>query len=221
MFSRIGLTGGIGAGKSTIAQHYRSRGAYTLDYDVITRDVLAPGSVGLQAVTQLLGPETQLDDGSMNRHWVAQEVFGRPELLRRLNAIVHPLVFAEAEKRETDWLASHHVTANFGAGKGSGSRYRREGGKRQIVIHEIPLLAETGVAKWFDAIIDVEAPEDVRIERLIAHRHMSRVEAEERVRAQASSTDREAIATYVIHSDQPMDAMFAQADHIYDRLVSD
>lgn len=220
MFSRIGLTGGIGAGKSTIARHYQSRGAYTLDYDAITRDVLAPGSVGLRSVTELLGPEAQLDDGSMNRQWVAQEVFGRPELLRRLNAIVHPMIFAEAEKRETDWLASHDDSANFGAGEGSGSRYSRGGRDRKIVIHEIPLLAETGVAQWFDAIIDVEAPEEVRLQRLITARHMNRAEAQERIQAQASSADREAIATYVINSNQPMDAMIQQADRIYDALIS-
>lgn len=220
MFSRIGLTGGIGAGKSTIARHFQSRGAYTLDYDAITRDVLAPGSVGLQEVTQLLGPEAQLDDGSMNRQWVAQEVFGRPELLRRLNSIVHPFIFAEAEKRETDWLAVHDDAANFGAGEGSGSRYSRRGCQRRIVVHEVPLLVETGVAKWFDAIIDVEAPEEVRISRLVENRHMSRAEAAERIQAQASSADREAIATYVIRSDQPMEQMLAQADRIYDKLIS-
>lgn len=224
MFSRIGLTGGIGAGKSTIARHFASRGAFVIDYDDIARDVVAPGSEGLRFVVDFLGQEAKSPDGSLNRAWVAQEVFGRPKLLKKLNSITHPLIFAEAEKRETDWLdtalGSSGVGANFGGGVGSGSRYREAGTTRQIVIHEVPLLSETGVSSWFDAVIDVEAPEEVRLRRLVQQRGMDESQARERIAAQAGERQRREIADYVIDSDQPLDRMLADADAVFDAIAN-
>jgi dephospho-CoA kinase len=218
MYSRVALTGGIGAGKSTIAHHLEGRGAYVIDYDEVSRDVVVPGSDGLRRLHDLFGDEALNADGTLNRRWLAQEMFHRDDLRDRVNRTLHPLIFAEAEKRETDWLTRHHISANFGAGKGSGSRYWREGGLRAIVLHEISLLAETGTQSWFDAIVDVEAPEDMRIRRLVETRGMSVSDAQERIAAQAGEEERRAIATYVIDSSGTLEETLRQADEIFDLL---
>lgn len=218
MYSRVALTGGIGAGKSTIAHHLAGRGAYVIDYDELSRDVVVPGSDGLRRLHDLFGDECLNPDGTLNRRWLAQEMFDRQDLLERVNHTLHPLIFAEAEKRENDWLSSHHISANFGAGQGSGSRYRREGGLRAIVLHEISLLAETGTQSWFDAVVDVEAPVETRIERLGKYRGIGAAEARARIAAQADEKTRRAIATYVIDSSGTLDDTLRQADEIFDRL---
>lgn len=218
MYLRVALTGGIGAGKSTIARHLADRGAYDIDYDEVSRAVVVPGSDGLRRLHDLFGDECLNPDGTLNRRWLAQEMFDRNDLRERVNHTLHPLIFAEAERRENDWLAKHHISVNFGAGQGSGSRYRREGGLRAIVIHEIPLLIETNTQSWFDAVVDVEAPETVRIERLVKSRGITAAEAKSRIAAQASQAQRLASATYVIDSSGSLEDTFQQADKIYDLL---
>lgn len=218
MYSRVALTGGIGAGKSTVAHHFEERGAAIIDYDAISRDVVVPGSDGLRRLHDLFGDECLNPDGTLNRRWMSQEVFGRDDVRERVEHILHPLIFAEAEKRETDWLAHNHVTASFGHGRGTGARYRREGGLRLLVIHEIPLLSETRTQSWFDAVIDVEAPEKVRLQRLVENRGMRLADAKARIAAQTDEEHRRAIATYVIDSSRSLEDTLAQADRVFDEI---
>ena len=218
MYARVALTGGIGAGKSTIAHQLGQRGAFVIDYDEVNRSIITPGSEGYRRLHDLFGDDCLNDDGTIDRQWLAQEVFERDDLRERVNKTLHPLIFAEAEKRENDWLTKNHISVNFGAGKGSGSRYRREGGLRAIVFHEVPLLVETGTQSWFDAVVDVEAPAQTRIERLMASRGMSKSDAQNRIAAQTTEKQRRAAATYVIDASGTLDETIAQADNVFDLL---
>ena len=218
MFSRVAVTGGIGAGKSTITKHLQQRGAFVIDYDEVSREIVAPGTDGLRRVVDLFGSEALNADGTMNRKWVSHEVFGRPDLRKRYESIIHPLIFADAEKQESDWIASLEGRCELSQGNGRSGHYCKPGSPHRIVIHEIPLLAETGIARWFDTVIDIEAPEEVRIQRLVESRNLNRAEARARIASQASEEQRRQIATYVINSDKPLQEVYDEVDRIYDKL---
>lgn len=191
---RVGLTGGIGSGKSTVAGVLARLGATVIDSDVLAREVVAPGTPGLAAVADLLGSEVLASDGSLDRAAVAAIVFADPDKRRQLEAIVHPLVRRRAAQIEA------------GAPVGG------------VVVHDIPLLVETNQAQSFDAVIVVDIPDAVQVSRLES-RGMSTDEARRRISAQASRDARRAVATYLIDNTGTIDALEDKVADVWRQLT--
>ncbi len=191
---RVGLTGGVASGKSTVSGVLRELGAVVIDADQLARDVVAKGTPGLAAVVEEFGPGVLTGDGELDRPAVGRIVFADEAARKRLEAIVHPLVFEEITRLEAD--------APDGA----------------VVVHDIPLLAESGRADSFDAVVVVDAPAEVQVDRMVEDRGWSREEAESRMAAQASREDRLAIATYVIDTTGTLDELRARVEEIYAEL---
>lgn len=173
----VGLTGGIGSGKSTVAAMLVAKGAFLVDADVLARKVVEPGTIGLRKVVERFGAGVVLSDGSMDRRALAGLVFDDPAALSDLNAIVHPLV-SEAMLQQ---VASH-------------------AGTDDVVILDIPLLVEAGGPARYgvDGVLVVDAPEDVALARLVRERGMTESEAEKRIAAQAPRVDRIREADFLI-----------------------
>jgi dephospho-CoA kinase len=171
---RVGLTGGIGAGKSEVSRRLAAQGAVIIDADAIAREVVEPGTEGLAEVVEAFGPEVLRADGSLDRPRLGDIVFADPAKRGRLNAIIHPKV---AER-----MAELEQAAGAGA----------------IVVHDVPLIAENGRADVYDLVVVVDAPPRSQIERLQRHRDMTRQQAEARMAAQASREQRLAIADIVL-----------------------
>ena len=193
---RVGLTGGIASGKSTVSAILRDLGAVVIDADQLARDVVAAGTAGLAAVVEEFGPGVLTADGELDRPAVADIVFADDAARRRLEAIVHPLVFEEITRLESE--------APEGA----------------VVVHDIPLLAESGRADSFDAVLVVDAPPEVQLDRMVQDRGWSRAEAESRMAAQASPEERRAIATYVIDNSGSREELRRQVEEIYAKLAT-
>ena len=173
---RVGLTGGIASGKSTVSALLRELGAVVIDSDRLARDAVALGTPGLAAVVEAFGPEVLTADGELDRPAVARQVFTDDAARRRLEGIVHPLVHEAARRLEAD--------VPPGA----------------LVVHDVPLLVEVGRAAEFDAVIVVDCPEELQVERIVRDRGWTEEEALGRVRAQASREDRLAVATHVVEN---------------------
>jgi dephospho-CoA kinase len=171
---RVGLTGGVASGKSTVSAILAELGAVVIDADLLAREVVAKGTDGLAEIVEVFGPQVLTDDGELDRPAMGRLVFGDPERRKALEAIIHPRV----RRRGREIEAAAPADA--------------------MVVHDIPLLAETGQAANFDAVIVVDAPVEVQIERMTNLRGLTRDEAESRVAAQATRNQRLAIATYVI-----------------------
>ncbi|WP_030159869.1 dephospho-CoA kinase [Glycomyces sp. NRRL B-16210] len=172
---KVALTGGIGAGKSTVATKLSQLGARVIDADALSREVVAPDTEGLAAVVSRFGPEVLTAEGSLDRARLAQIVFASPPARAELEAIIHPRVRARAR----EITAAQPDDA--------------------IVVQDIPLLAETGQAPGFHLNIDVEAPRELRLERL-AERGLSRDDALRRIDAQASDTERREVCDVVLYN---------------------
>jgi dephospho-CoA kinase len=171
---RVGLTGGIGSGKSEVSRRLAAQGAVVIDADAIAREVVAPGTAGLAEVVEVFGPEVLLPDGSLDRPRLGDIVFADPQLRARLNGIVHPLVGARMQ------------TLEQAAGAGA------------IVVHDVPLITENNLAGTYDLVVVVDVPPRTQLDRLVRHRGLSRDQAKARIAAQASRADRLAIAGIVI-----------------------
>ena len=185
----IGLTGGIGSGKSTVAKRLVELGATEIDADLLAREVVAPGTEGLEAVAGRFGEDLVNADGSLDRALLAQRAFSSEENRKALETILHPLI---------QRLSRERISQAAG-----------------LVVYTIPLLVETDSTLPFDKIVTVSAPEDVRVERLVQSRGMTETEAKARIAAQASDAQREAIADFVINADCTMEELFAQVDRIH------
>jgi dephospho-CoA kinase len=170
---RVGLTGGIGSGKTTVAELLAQQGAVIIDADLLAREVVAPGTPGLALIEKEFGRDILTADGELDRAVLAQRVFTDPDARRRLEAIIHPLVRERAAELE--------ATASPDA----------------VVVHVIPLLVETGQAESFDVVVVIDVTEDVQITRLQA-RGMTWADAKARIDAQASRAARTAAADIVI-----------------------
>lgn len=173
---RVGLTGGIGSGKSEVARLLAERGAVVVDSDRLAREVVAPGTPGLAAVVAAFGPEYLTPEGALDREKLAALVFSDPAARERLNAIVHPLVGAAAAER----VAQAPPDA--------------------VVVHDVPLLVEAGMSGAFDVVVVVDAPRETQLARLVERRGMSVEDAEARINAQASREQRLAVAHHVIRN---------------------
>ena len=189
---RVGLTGGIGSGKSEVARRLAEHGAVLIDADVAARQVVEPGSPGLAQVAATFGDEVLRPDGSLNRERLGEIVFADPGLRAKLNAIVHPLV--------RDWMQKAERAAVQADGDA-------------IVVHDVPLLAESRGKAGFNAVIVVDVPPDVQLERLVSLRGMAAGQARARMAAQASREQRLAVADVVIDNSGSLDDL--------DRLVAE
>jgi dephospho-CoA kinase len=180
---RIGLTGGIGAGKSAVARLLTDCGAVLIDSDAIAREVVAPGTPGLTAVTAEFGERVLLPSGELDRPGLGAIVFGDPERLAALNAIVHPLVGA----RSAELAEAAPPDA--------------------VLVHDIPLLVENGLAPAFHLVVVVDAAEEVRIARLTGSRGMGEADARARIAAQATPSGRAAVADVLIRNEGDLSAL--------------
>ncbi|WP_030262457.1 dephospho-CoA kinase [Streptomyces sp. NRRL B-24484] len=193
---RIGLTGGIGAGKSEVSRQLAALGAVIVDSDLIAREVVAPGTDGLRAVVAEFGPEVLQPDGSLDRPALGRLVFGHPERLAALNAIVHPLVRA----RSADLEAA--------------------AGPEDVVVHDVPLLAENGLAPLYQQVLVVDVPDEIRLDRLVRLRGMAEDEAKARMAAQATREDRLAVADIVIDNSGSLDDLTARIRQVWEQLTA-
>ncbi|WUH94065.1 dephospho-CoA kinase [Streptomyces sp. NBC_00433] len=190
----VGLTGGIGAGKSEVARLFASYGAVLIDSDRIAREVVAPGTAGLAAVVAEFGDGVLAPDGSLDRPKLGAIVFADDECRKVLNAIVHPLVGARSAEMQ------------------------RSAKPDDIVLHDVPLLTENGLASAYDLVVVVDVDPATQLERLVRLRGMTEDEARSRMAAQATRAQRLAIADLVIDNDGPLDALEAQARAVWRRL---
>lgn len=191
---RVGLTGGVASGKSTVSVILAELGAVVVDADLLAREVVAPGTDGLREIVAEFGPEVLTQTGEMDRAKVGALVFDDEGARRRLEAIIHPRVRAR------------------------GAQLEAEAGDEAVVVHDIPLLAETGQAGDFDAAIVVDVPVETQIERMVNQRGMSRDEAQARVRAQATREQRRAIATYLIDNTATIEDLRDRVTEVFTEL---
>ncbi|MCK9793716.1 dephospho-CoA kinase [Isoptericola sp. 4D.3] len=195
---RIGLTGGIAAGKSVVARRLAELGAVVIDHDALAREVVAPGSVGLEEVAEAFGDGVLAEDGTLDRPALGRLVFDDAAARSRLEGILHPEIRRIAAERE----------ALAGAADA-----------RAVVVHDIPLLVETGQAEHFHLLVVVHAPAEQRVARLVDGRGMDDAAARARVAAQAGDEERTAVADVTLDGTGTEDALRAQVDELWARLV--
>jgi dephospho-CoA kinase len=191
---RVGLTGGIGSGKSEVARRLVAHGAVLIDADLVAREVVEPGTAGLAAVVAEFGEAVLLLDGALDRERLGSIVFADADRLAALNAIVHPLV--GRRMRELDEAAP--VDA--------------------VVVYDVPLLTENDLAGQYDVVVVVDAPVDIQLDRLVGTRGMTEDAARARIAAQATRERRRAIADYVIDNSGTLDELSAQVDALWAEL---
>lgn len=193
---KVGLTGGIGAGKSEVSRLLAGYGAIVVDADRIAREVVEPGTPGLAAVVAAFGESVLTAEGTLDRPKLGSIVFADPAKLRTLNAIVHPLVGARSAELEA------------------------AAGADAIVVHDVPLLTENGLAPLYDLVVVVDATPGTQLARLTALRGMAEEEARARMATQATREQRLAVATLVIDNDGPLEALELQVRKVWDELTA-
>jgi len=191
----VGLTGGIGSGKSVVARRLAELGALVIDADALAREVVAPGTDGLAEVVAAFGPGVLAPDGTLDRSAVASLVFGDDEKRRRLEAIIHPRV----RERSTRMIATAPPDA--------------------VVVNDVPLLVESGMASHFDLVIVVLASEEVRRKRLVEHRGMTEEAVQARFAAQATDEQRRAVADVKIVNEGTLDELVATVDAAWEQAI--
>jgi dephospho-CoA kinase len=190
----IGLTGGIAAGKSTVAGIWVSLGAIEIDADLLAREVVEPGTKGIEKIRQIFGPTVFSPSGELDRKALGDIVFNNTLRRKELEAIVHPLVRARAQE------------------------ILKSLPKDSIAIYTVPLLVEANVELPFDAIVSVEAPETERAQRLVTSRGMSLEQAIARIKSQASAIDRAARADYILNSNQSLASLTDDAVKLFGKF---
>lgn len=193
---RVGLTGGIGSGKSVVSQLLADRGALIIDYDALAREAVAPGMPALAAIAERFGLGILQPDGSLDRPGLAAVVFDDDAARRDLEGITHPAI------AELAWARDAAAPDDA------------------VVVHDHPLLVETGLAAVVDLVVVVDAPEDVRLDRLVRLREMSPADARARMAAQASRDERNAAADVVIDNSGSVDDLIPAVDALWERLTA-
>ncbi|GAA4137276.1 dephospho-CoA kinase [Actinomadura keratinilytica] len=192
---KVGLTGGIGSGKSEVSARLAAHGAMVIDADRIAREVVEPGTPGLAAVVQEFGEQVLRPDGALDRERLGSIVFSDPDRLAALNAIVHPLV----GERVAELMEAAPEDA--------------------VVVYDVPLLAENGLAGMYDVVVVVDAPVETQVRRLVEHRGMAEEDARARIAAQATREQRLALAHRVIDNSGSLEELHAQVDALWDELA--
>ncbi|WP_030485810.1 dephospho-CoA kinase [Nocardioides aequoreus] len=193
---RVGLTGGVASGKSTVARMLVDLGAVLIDADVLAREVVAAGTPGLQRVVEEFGPEVLTPEGELDRAAMGARVFSDAGARRRLEAIVHPLVYER--------IAALEAEVPPGA----------------LVVHDIPLLAENDRAGDFDAVVVVDVPPELQRERMVRDRGWSEDDAASRMAAQASREQRLGVATHVVPNAGTHEDLRLAVAEVFAELVS-
>ncbi|WP_031081848.1 dephospho-CoA kinase [Streptomyces sp. NRRL WC-3549] len=193
---KVGLTGGIGAGKSEVSRLLVSYGAVLVDADRIAREVVEPGTPGLAQIVEVFGPDILTADGTLDRPALGAIVFADPDRLAALNAIVHPLVGARSAELE------------------------RAAGPDAVVVHDVPLLTENGLAPLYDLVVVVDAAPGTQLDRLVRLRGMTEVDARARMAAQATREERLAVADLVVDNDGPLDGLEPRVRALWSELTA-
>lgn len=194
---KVGLTGGIGAGKSEVSRLLVERGAVLVDADRIAREVVAPGTEGLAAVVAEFGADVLDSDGALDRPKLGAIVFADPARLAALNAIVHPLVGARSAELE---------------------RAAADAAGDTVVVHDVPLLTENGLAPLYDVVVVVDASPETQLDRLVGLRGMTVDDARARMAAQATREQRLEIADLVVDNDGPLEKLAPRVDEVWQEL---
>jgi dephospho-CoA kinase len=191
---KVGLTGGIGAGKSEVSRLLVEHGAVLIDADRIAREVVEPGTEGLAAVVEAFGEDVLAEDGGLDRPKLGSIVFSDPEKLAVLNAIVHPLVGARSRALE------------------------EAAAEDAVVVHDVPLLTENGLASLYDVVVVVDADPATQFDRLVRLRGMTEQDARARMAAQATREQRREIADVVIDNDVPLEELRRRVEEVWGEL---
>ena len=191
---RLGLAGGIGSGKSTVSARLAEHGAVVIDYDRLAREAVEPGTPGLAAIAERFGDQVIAADGTLDRNALGAVVFGDDTARADLEAITHPAIFELATALEA-------TVADDG-----------------VVVHDLPLLVEAGMATLFDLVVVVDVPEDVQVERLVTLRGMTEAEVRARLAAQASREERAAVADVVLDNTGTIEDLEARVDELWTRI---
>ena len=191
----VGLTGGIGAGKSEVSRLLVEHGAVLIDADRIAREVVEPGTPGLAAVVEAFGEGVLAADGSLDRPRLGSLVFADPARLAVLNSIVHPLVGARSRELES------------------------AAGGDSVVVHDVPLLTENGLAPLYDVVVVVDANPATQLDRLVRLRGMTEQDARARMAAQATREQRLAVADIVIDNDVPLEELRRRVREVWAELT--
>lgn len=192
---RIGLTGGIGSGKSTVANMLADHGAVIIDADAIARELVEPGEPALAELVTEFGPRILREDGTLKRGELAALAFSDARGTERLNAIMHPLIRAESERRIS--------TA----------------GDEAIVVYDMPLLLETGQQEVVDLVVVVDVPEEMQVERAVGQRGLDEADVRRRMQVQVTRSDRLAAADIVIDNSGDLSRTQQEVDRLWQRLT--
>jgi dephospho-CoA kinase len=191
----VGVTGGIGAGKSTVADRLAERGAVVIDADQISRSLVEPGSPILADLVAEFGPEILREDGTLNRAQLAAKAFADPALTQRLNAIMHPAI---------QQAAADHIAQSTA----------------EVVVYDMPLLFETGQQALVDTVVVVDVPVDLQIDRAVHQRGLSKDDVERRMAVQVDRETRLQGADFVIDNSGPVSETLTQVDEVWEALTS-
>ncbi|MBZ6101794.1 dephospho-CoA kinase [Streptomyces olivaceus] len=195
---RVGLTGGIGAGKSEVSRLLVDCGAVLIDADRIAREVVEPGTPGLAAVVEAFGADVLTEDGRLDRPKLGSIVFADRERLAALNSIVHPLVGERSRALEEAAEAA---------------------AEDAVVVHDVPLLTENGLAPLYDVVVVVDADPATQLDRLVRLRGMSEQDARARMAAQATREQRREIADLVVDNDVPLEELRRRVREVWAELA--
>lgn len=191
----IGLTGGIAAGKSTVAKRWAENGAIEIDADQVAREVVEPGTVGLSSIVEHFGLDVLTEGGELDRKELGRLIFSDSSKRELLNSILHPLI------RERTKLLLAELPDD------------------SIVVYNVPLLVEAAVDHTFDLVVTVEAPEEEQIRRLVQRRGLSESEARSRIAAQAKPVERAARADRILNSNQDINLLIRDADALWREIL--
>lgn len=195
---RVGLTGGIGSGKSTVAHMLQARGAVVIDADAIARELVEPGEPALHALVDEFGDSIIAADGSLLRGRLASVAFATPDGTARLNAIMHPLIVAESRRRIDR-------AAQAGA---------------HVVVYDMPLLLETGQRDVVDLVVVVDVPVETQMRRAVDLRGLEEADVRRRIEVQVTREERLAAADVVIDNSGPVEQTQEQVDALWRRLTA-